>query len=302
MTCFVPFVTEHFYQEMRAFIPEDHFKQDSRSVHFLPFPEENDKVSNPAIERAVARMQRVIVLGRVLREKNEVVTKQPLRKMILVSNDQEFLSDVESLSSYILEELNVRELEVSSDETKYGVKYTGAPDWKTLGTKYKKSVQQLKPALKALASDRYKQFMQEGGIDIVEGIRLGLEDVKISQYVDEIILKEMGTHWGSGTDSSQGEGVHLFMDLHQDAALKIDGAARELYGRIQKLRKHAGLNILERVEYYYDCTTNEEMNEIIKGTEALTKQPFVKCVPETKDKAISSEEIQVSLFFLPPCL
>lgn len=48
---------------------------DVRSVHFLLFPEVNEAYFDADIERTVSRMQNVIELGRVLREKNNLSLK-----------------------------------------------------------------------------------------------------------------------------------------------------------------------------------------------------------------------------------
>ena len=72
---YTPFMTENIYQALRPFIPEDLSLPDTRSVHFLSFPEVKEEYFDSDIERQVKRMQSVIELTRYLREKNNLSLK-----------------------------------------------------------------------------------------------------------------------------------------------------------------------------------------------------------------------------------
>jgi isoleucyl-tRNA synthetase len=55
----------------------------------------------------------VIELARVMREKHRLPTKTPLKSMMVVHSDAAFLADIGGdLLPYVLEETNVRELQV----------------------------------------------------------------------------------------------------------------------------------------------------------------------------------------------
>ncbi len=73
MSPFTPFLTENMYQGLKAFLPAS--EEDTRSVHFLNFPTVRKEYFDVNIERAVGRMQSVIVLGRTIRESKNVPLK-----------------------------------------------------------------------------------------------------------------------------------------------------------------------------------------------------------------------------------
>lgn len=77
MAPFTPFLTENMYQGLRQFLPtpEESRLVESQSVHFLPFPTVRQEYFNPEIERAVSRMQSVILLGRNIRETKVIPLK-----------------------------------------------------------------------------------------------------------------------------------------------------------------------------------------------------------------------------------
>jgi isoleucyl-tRNA synthetase len=72
---YTPFLTENIYQALRSFIPEDPAAGDTRSIHFLSFPEVKEEYFDADIERQMKRMQTVIELTRNIREKNSLSLK-----------------------------------------------------------------------------------------------------------------------------------------------------------------------------------------------------------------------------------
>ena len=68
-------MTENLYQSLRQFIPEDPAAGDTRSVHFLSFPDVKEEYFDADIERQVQRMQAVIELTRNIRERNNISLK-----------------------------------------------------------------------------------------------------------------------------------------------------------------------------------------------------------------------------------
>ena len=99
---FTPFLTEHMYQNLKNLVDwskDDSVKseKDRASVHYLMIPKPREDLINEDIERSVARMQRVIELGRVLRDRKTMPVKYPLPELVLIHKDQQCLDDVLSL-------------------------------------------------------------------------------------------------------------------------------------------------------------------------------------------------------------
>ena len=68
-------MTENIYQGLRPFIPADTTGSDTRSIHFLPFPDVKEEYFDEEIERKVKRMQTVIELTRNVRERHNLSLK-----------------------------------------------------------------------------------------------------------------------------------------------------------------------------------------------------------------------------------
>ena len=85
-------------------------------------------------------MQRVMDLARVIRERHSKPLKTPLRKLIVVHPDESFLADLAGeLKEYVVEELNVTELEMCSDATQYST-VRAEPEWQVGGNGLERSV------------------------------------------------------------------------------------------------------------------------------------------------------------------
>src|SRR4051812_38119836 len=83
----------------------------------------------------------------------------------------------------INQELNVKNLVITSDEDKYGIKYRAEADWKVLGQKLKKDVIKIKEALPKLSSEQVKEFVKNEEIMINE-IKIVKEDLQIVRYFE----------------------------------------------------------------------------------------------------------------------
>lgn len=91
MSPFTPFLTETMYQNMRRVLGPDA----PQSIHFLDIPAVVPTQSGDAqIQASVHRMQKVIDLGRVIRERHQRPTKTPLRCLTVAHDDAAFISDL----------------------------------------------------------------------------------------------------------------------------------------------------------------------------------------------------------------
>ncbi|CAG8221037.1 unnamed protein product [Penicillium salamii] len=258
---FTPFITDNIYQRLLPHIPESLRGADSRCVHFLPFPEVREELFDATVERRVSRMQKVIELGRLSRERRTIGLKNPLKSLVVIHNDPVYLDDVKSLESYICSELNVLELVLSSDEAKYNVNYSVAADWPTLGKKLKKDVQKVKKALPQLSSDDVKGFLLNKTI-LVDGIELVEGDLVVKRGIKE---DENSKGFETNTDSD----VLTILDANLYPELAHQGLGREIINRIQRLRKKAGLVPTDDVKMEYTVISDPDNIGI---TEAFKSQ------------------------------
>ncbi|KAJ1958694.1 isoleucine--tRNA ligase [Linderina pennispora] len=284
MAPFTPFITENMYQTLKDFLPAGYFNgEDARSLHFVSFPEVREEYFDTAIERAMSRMQAVIELGRVVRERNTISLKTPLRELVVIHPDQQYLDDIKQLSNYITEELNLRNLVLTADEDAYGIKYRAEADFKKLGTKLRKDMPRVKKALPDVPSAEIKAA-QDSGVLVVDGITLGADDINIVRYFDALSLNDdVKKQYQEGTDKDVV--VLLETELHDD--LLLEGQAREVINRVQRMRKKAGLQAVDDVVYYYEITSDPEgsLAKVLETQAEFLRRNLKQGLNLMKDKA-----------------
>ncbi|KAJ3369980.1 isoleucine--tRNA ligase [Allomyces arbusculus] len=295
MAPFTPFMAENLYQTLKTFLvePKKGTKEHTefQSVHFQLFPEVKQEYFDEVIERQVARMQGVIELGRIIRDRRTIGLKTPLRELVVLHADQEYLADVASLELYVKEELNVRTLTLTSDEDKHHVAYKAEADFKVLGIKLRKDMPKVKNGLAKVSSAAVKEFARTGTL-VVEGITLGADDLKVIRY-----YAGTSPDWEAANDKN----VLVLMDVGKDEHLEREALAREVINRVQRLRKKAGLVPTDNVDYFYKFSedpNNQLVEAMAKEAEFIVKTLKRTLLPsfqrDPKKKVIAEEEQEVS--------
>ncbi|CAI7906837.1 unnamed protein product, partial [Closterium sp. NIES-53] len=265
MAPFTPFFTEAMYQNLRKALPprppaadggagkaeglggvaedEEHVEWAEESVHFCCFPSSDQHVDERT-ERSVERMMKVIDLARNIRERNNRPLKTPLREMVVVHPDAQFLEDITGkLCEYVREELNVRSVLPCADTSKY-TSVRAEPDFSVLGRRVGRAMGAVAKAVKEMDAAAIAA-MQLAGEVTVAGHTLSASDIKV---VRDFKAPEGST---AGDMDAAGDGeVLVVLDLRVDTDLLDAGTAREVVNRAQKLRKRAGLEPSDAVEAF----------------------------------------------------
>lgn len=289
---FTPFLTDNIYCRLLPRIPKNLQAEDPRSVHFLRFPDVRSELFDSDVERRVSRMQKVIELARVSRERRSIGLKTPLKTLVVLHHDQQYLDDAKSLENYITEELNVRDLVLTSDEGKYGVQYSVTADWPVLGKKLKKDMARVKKALPSLTSEQCQGYVRDKEI-LVDGIKLEEGDLVVRRGVKE---DETSKTWETNTDSD----VLTLLDVHIYEGLAQEGLAREVINRVQKLRKKAGLQQTDDVKMEYRMLSDPDsigLEDVLvtqsAAFEKVLRRPLEKHVVGVTGEAIAEEEQEI---------
>ena len=272
MAPFTPFITEHMYQNMKKAIVGDNALE---SIHYVLHREVNEKLIDVVVERQVSYMQAVIDLGRLLRERRSLPVKYPLPEVVVITNSQETINDIESLKEFILNELNVREVKLTMDRATYGVQLTAEPDIRTLGLRLRGDSKKVIKALRLvffllkffplnlhsnfifvvvfseMPSDQLLKYQDNPDDFEVEGIRIEPGELRIKyKFSSEGLEGDLSEKYEA--DSSGGILVLLNVLMTED--MKDEGTAREIVNRVQKLRKEASLVPTDLIKVHYSST------------------------------------------------
>lgn len=239
MAPFTPFFTEVLYQNLRKVLDGA-----EESIHYCSFPHEEGK-GDERIVQSVSRMMKIIDHARNIRERHKQPLKTPLREMVVVHPDKDFLDDIAGkLREYVLEELNVRSLVPCDDPLKYA-SLRAEPDFSVLGKRLGKSMGSVAKQIKSMSQKDILAFEEAGEVTIA-GHCLKLTDIKVLRD-----FKRPADTTEKEIDAAGDGDVLVILDLRPDDSLLEAGVAREIVNRIQKLRKKASLEPTDVVEVYF---------------------------------------------------
>ncbi|XP_061328898.1 isoleucine--tRNA ligase, cytoplasmic isoform X6 [Pezoporus flaviventris] len=283
MAPYTPFITELMYQNLKTLIdPASVQEKNTESIHYLMLPQVREDLIDKRIESAVSCLQSVIELGRVIRDRKTIPVKYPLKEVVVIHQDPEALENIRSLEKYILEELNVRQVTLSVDKEKYGVRLRAEPDHMVLGKRLKGAFKLVMAAIKELKSEQLEEF-QETGTIVVEGHELHGEDLRLMYQV-----AGGSTQFEAHSDAQ----VLVLLDVTPDQSMVDEGVAREVINRIQKLRKKRNLVPTDEITVYYRAhpegdyldTVIKEHTDFIFATIKAALKPYP--VPTSKEVLI----------------
>ena len=227
----IPFITEEIYRNLRT-------SSDPVSVHLCDYPEYDVSIRNPELERKMALTVKAVTMGRALRSAGNIKNRQPLKKVFIVDSQEEDRIILTGMKDIILEELNVKGVEIQSNERDL-VDYSAKANFKVLGNKLGKDMKEVASLIQNMKSDEIfallngESFLIRYGDD--KQILLKSEDVVV-QRNEKSNLKIL----------NDGE-LTVGFDTEITEDLINEGIARDLIRSIQTMRKEKGLDVSDRI-------------------------------------------------------
>lgn len=231
---FAPYFSEELYQNINKVTKYE----TTESVHLVEFPKPT--YSEVELEDKMDIAQRVVYLTRAMRAKANLKVRQPLGK-IMIAVEAAKRSAVKEMEDVILDEVNIKKLDVLDDDSGI-VNKSAKANFKTLGPKYGKLMKQLAGVIAGFDKAKIQELEKNGSVKVeIEGneIVLNTEDV-------DIISTEI-EGWVVETE----EGVTVAIDSELTEDLLAEGYAREFVNRVQNMRKDAGLDVVDRINIYF---------------------------------------------------
>jgi isoleucyl-tRNA synthetase len=243
---FAPFISEAIYLDLNNETKREKFE----SVHLAEFPKATYR--DKSLEDKMEVAQNVVYLTRAMRAKNNLKVRQPLKK-IMVALDKSKHEALSKMKDVILEEVNIKELLILTDDSEI-VNKSAKANFKSIGPKFGKKVKAVAETIKNFTKEEIATIEQ--GKDIV--LNIDGEDLAISQDDVEIISTEI-TGWVVEAEA----GITVAIDAELDEALIEEGLAREFVNRIQNMRKDAGFDVTDKI--IINFTGSENFVKAIKN-------------------------------------
>ena len=267
---FVPFVAEVLHRHLVR-------SQDAAaaaSVHLESWPEPAAGRADPALEAAMAAVQRIVRLGHAARNAHGFPTRQPLAAVTLVSADPALRAAVEPYADLLRDELNVREVHWAADRSLY-VHHEVLPVFPKVGPRLGKRMPLVKQALAAADGDALAGELERTGSLT---LRLpGGEEVTLAAGEVEVRLVEK-----EGMATQGDRELLVALDTHVTDELRQEGLAREVVHQIQVGRKSLGLDYADRIRLL--VFGGEELERLIDRHRAYIQDETLTVAIEILDR------------------
>ncbi|HEX9605839.1 MAG TPA: class I tRNA ligase family protein, partial [Gemmatimonadaceae bacterium] len=228
---FAPFITDWVHRELTE-----------GSVHLAPFTRKTPGAIDVDLERAMGQIRTLATLGRAAREEAGAKVRQPLARLVCVvpshgSASKPAAGVLEELSPLLAAELNIKTVQfISSADDLVTLK--ARPNFRSLGKKFGKDTPLAAEAVQALSSQALAEFEAGKALYVSvgnESRELSSEDLTVVRTASgDMVVKEEGGYFAA-------------LDSVVTPELRLEGLAREVVSRVQRLRKELGFAVSDRI-------------------------------------------------------
>jgi isoleucyl-tRNA synthetase len=205
------------------------------SVHLASFPAPAGEVVDSDLESGKEAVRTLTSLGRSARETVQIRVRQPLKNMFAVLPQGVVLD--ENLLALLREELNVKKVALFASAEGL-VALVGKPDYRILGPRFQKRTEEAAQAIRELPAEALTAFRSGEPVTVEvagETITLEPDELEVTEEAKEGLVVQSDGQYTAALDPTL------------DEELLMEGLARELVNRIQRLRKESGLEITDRI-------------------------------------------------------
>lgn len=279
---FIPFMTEQIYQNLVRSVDKDA----PESIHLCNYPLEKPEFNFPEIEKEMDSARKIVMLGRAARNAANVKNRQPIAK-IYVQTSAPVNKTYEDI---IIDELNVKELEFTSDAGKF-ISYNFKPQLKTMGPKYGKLVRTIFEEINKM--DSAEVF---ASINSEDGLSLNIDDTPVLITSGDVLIETLKK---DGYVSAQDNGCTVVLDTNLTPELIEEGFVREIISKIQTMRKDSGLEVLDNINIYF--SGSEKIADIIsKNNEEISRALLAVSInneadSDSKEWNINGEKVSIAI-------
>jgi isoleucyl-tRNA synthetase len=207
------------------------------SVHLDRMPQADRNRMNLELEQRMQWAQQVCSLALSLRKKAGIRVRQPLQRLGLVPPAGLDTDSLASMLDLIRNEVNIKDI-VWTGTGDLQIQRKLRPQFRRLGPRYPTVIQKLGAALEQISAPQVQGFLDKGLLE------LRVDDVNCVLEVDDLEVITLDIPgWQTASEGT----LTVALDTSLSPALVLEGTARELVNRVQKIRKDRGYELTDRI-------------------------------------------------------
>ena len=239
MAPFSPFFSDRLYLDLTSVT-----RGNEKSVHLAEFPKYDASSVDKQLEQRMQLAQTVTSMVLALRRKASLKVRQPLSRIMIPVNSEEMRSDLEAMSSLVLSEVNVKEMQLLDASESILVKRV-KPNFKKLGPKFGKSMKQVAAAIAEMQQSEIAQLEANGTVT------LDMNGTPAEISVSDVdIISEDIPGWLMANEGN----ITVALDIAVTPELLNEGIAREIVNRVQNIRKDRQYDITDKIDIVIEST------------------------------------------------
>ncbi|MFI7604990.1 isoleucine--tRNA ligase [Micromonospora sp. NPDC049366] len=253
-----PFITERVWQDLVVAVDP----AAPQSVHLASYPVADESLIDPSLSRQMALARRLVELGRAARADSGMKVRQPLSRALASAGGFDELSP--ELLAEVAAELNVGRVDAVGGAGGSLVDTTAKANFRTLGKRFGKTVQQVAKAIAAADAAALRDSLRDTG-----SATLQVGDETVTLGPDEVVVTETPREgWAVASDA----GATVALDLHLTDELRRAGVARDAIRQIQEARKGSGLEVTDRIALRYRAEREETGRALSEHRELVAEE------------------------------
>jgi isoleucyl-tRNA synthetase len=206
------------------------------SVHVARFPVAAGR-RDPSLEASMEAVRRLASLARAAREERGLRVRQPLARMQVAVPAAARGPALEELLALLRLEVNVKHVDVVASDTEL-VRLRAKPNFRSLGKRYGKRTPVVAAAAERLSADQVR------GLERGEAATLEVDGEPATFLPEDVVVeRDVTSDWLVASDGP----YVAALDPRLDEILRLEGLAREVVNRVQRLRKEAGYVYTDRI-------------------------------------------------------
>ncbi len=231
-----PFYADRLYLDLTQ-------GREAESVHLALFPEYDASAVDEALEERNAMAQTLTSMVLSLRRKVNIKVRQPLAQMMVPVVDDRQRRAIESVRELVLNEVNVKALNIVESDNAILVKRVKL-DFKKLGPKFGKQMKAVAAAIAALSQADINALERNGSLDVTlaDGATASIDATDVEIFSEDI------PGWLVANEGN----LTVALDVTVTPELRSEGIARDIINRIQNIRKERDYAITDRIKLAFD--------------------------------------------------
>lgn len=232
MAPFLPFLTDAIYRNLVL----GKIADAPASIHLMPYPAAHKELAREDLERKMLLVRKAVTMGRALRSRFVIKTRQPLQSVTLIVSDEATCKLLTEMAPLIQEELNVKEVKLDTKEDAV-VSISAKANFKRLGKLFGQAMKNAAAQIELFTVKQIVELQKGDSITILER-EIGFDDIEIRRTKHEGIEVE-----------TEGE-LTVALDTTLTETLLQEGVAREFINRVQTIRKASDFQVSDRINIH----------------------------------------------------